>query len=104
MMPSFQCFPVWHLGIMQEQVVRILMDAELDQDKVCHIQPMGVTKNASFIIDIADVHFADLKADDLGSWKPNGTKATYFRFLPSGTKRILSARQSERGYNKLCPD
>ena len=38
-----------------EQVVRILMDPELDQDKVCHVQPMGVTKNASFIIDVDDV-------------------------------------------------
>ena len=53
---------------------------------------MGVTKNASFIIDIDDVHFADLKTDDLKSWKPNGTKATYFRILPSGTRRILSGR------------
>ena len=68
------------------------MDPELDLDKVCHIQPMGVTKNASFIINIDDVHFADLKADDLGSWKPNGTKVTYFRILPSGTMRILSCR------------
>ena len=79
-------------GYPAEQVVRILMDPELDQDKVCHLQPMGVTKNASFIIDVDDVHFADLKADDLGSWKPNGTKATYFRILPSGTMRILSGR------------
>lgn len=79
-------------GYPAEQVVRILMDPELDQDKVCHLQPMGVMKNASFIIDVDDVHFADLKADDLGSWKPNGTKATYFRILPSGTMRILSGR------------
>ena len=47
---------------------------------------MVVTKNASFITDV------DLKADDFGSWRPNGTKATYFRNLPSGTVRILSGR------------
>ena len=50
-------------GYPAEQVVRILMDPELDQDKVCHIQPMGVTKNASFIIDVDDIPFANLKAD-----------------------------------------
>lgn len=83
-------------GYPAEQVVRILMDPELDQDKVCHIQPMGVTKNASFIINVDDVHFADLKPDDFRSWKTNGTKATYFRILPS-------VRQT-KGYNKLCPD
>ena len=55
-------------GYPAEQVVWILMDPELDQDNVCHIQPMGVRKNASFIIDVDDVHFVDLKADDLGSW------------------------------------
>ena len=90
--PELPVFSNVITGYPAEQVVRILMDPELDQDKVCHVQPMGVTKNASFIIDVDDVHFADLKADDLGSWKPNGTKTTYFRILPSGTMRILSGR------------
>ena len=40
---------------------------------------MGVDKNATFIIDLNDVNFADLKADDLGVWKTNGTKTTYFK-------------------------
>ena len=64
------------------------MDPELDQDKVCHIQPMGV---ASFIIE-TDVDIADLKADNLGSWKANRSKATNFQILPGGTMRILSVR------------
>ena len=68
-------------GYPAERMVRILMDPDLERDKVCHIQPMGVTSNATFIIDMDDVHFPDLKADDLGSWKPNGTKATYFHVL-----------------------
>ena len=39
---------------------------------------MGVSKNAAFIVDVDDVEFADLKADDLGTWKTNRTKSTYF--------------------------
>ena len=40
---------------------------------ICHIQPLGVTKTATFIVDL-DVLFSDLKADDLGTWNANGTK------------------------------
>lgn len=57
--PELPVFSNVITGYPAEQVVRILMDPELDQDKVCHVQPMGVTKNASFIIDVDDVHFAD---------------------------------------------
>ena len=37
-------------------------------DQVCGSRPLGVTDNASFIIDLDCVRFSDLKADDLGSW------------------------------------
>ena len=43
-------------------------------------------------IDLDDVHFADLKADDLGSWKAGGTKRTLFRVLPSGAITIIPAK------------
>ncbi len=88
-LPVFSCVTS---GYPAEQVARILMDPELDQGKVCHIHPMGVTSNATFIIGLDDLHFPDLKADDLGSWKPNGTKVTYFRILLSGAIRIMSVK------------
>ena len=50
--------------------------------RVCHIQPLGVTKTATFVIDLDDVLFSDLKADDLGTWIANGTKSTYFTIIP----------------------
>lgn len=63
---------------------------------------MGVDKNATFIIDLNDVNFADLKADDLGVWKTNGTKTTYFKSLPSGkmivTKQKTSSHVMTRRY------
>lgn len=77
-------------GYLAEEVARVLLNP--DPIKVCHVQPMGVNKNASFIIDIDDVHFSDLKADDLGTWKTNGTKTTYFWIRPSGTI-VISTKQ-----------
>ena len=69
-----------------------------ESSKVCHIQPVGVSKNAAFIVDVDDVEFADLKADDLGTWKTNGTKSTYFWIQPSGT--IVSSAKQKGPDNK----
>ena len=56
-------------------------------EHVCTVQPLGVSQNALFIVDVDVVNFADLKADDLGSWKGTGTKRMYFRVSMSGTIR-----------------
>lgn len=60
------------------QLVNILMDDSLDDQKVCKVQPLGVVKNCTFIIDIDSVSIDDLRADDLGAWKPTGTRRSYF--------------------------
>lgn len=44
------------------------------------MKPLGVCKNTVFIIDVDEVAYSDIKADDLGSWKSTGTKRTYFKF------------------------
>ena len=45
------------------------MNKDIDTNKVCHIQTLGITKNGTFIVDIDDVLFSNLIADDLGVWK-----------------------------------
>ena len=77
-------------GYPAEKVARYVMNPV--QEKVCHIQPLGVTKNATFILDIDDIPFSDIKADDLGVWKANGTKTTHFRILDDGSIMIASAK------------
>ena len=54
----------------------------------------GLTSTATFIIDLDDVYFPDLKADDLhvGSWKPNGTKATCFDVLLGGEIQVITTK------------
>ena len=69
-------------------LVTILLKSDLDQGKVCSVQPLSVTENASFVTDVDAVNFHNLKADDLGSWSTTGTKKSFFRFSPSGTLRV----------------
>ena len=76
-------------GYHAEKLAKILLSP--NHNKICHIQPLGVTRSASFVVDIDDVEFADLKADDMGVWKPNGTKRTHFKVLPSGKIWIASS-------------
>ena len=56
----------------------MLMDKSISSERVCHIQPIRVNKTATFIVDIDDVPFSDLKADNLGVWVPKGMKSVYF--------------------------
>ena len=86
-LPMFSDNPT---SFLAEEVAKVLMSP--DMNTVCHVQPMGVTKNATFVIDADDVAFSDLKADDLGTWKATGTKSTYFSVRPNGAILISSGK------------
>ena len=72
----------YHIG----ELVNILLKS--DNKEICTVQPLGVSENAAFIVDVEIVDLGDLKADDLGSWHPTGTKKSYFRFSQSGVLKI----------------
>ena len=92
--PELPLFSSVSSGYPASELARILMNQNIDPKRVCHVQPLGVTKNATFIVDIDDVLFTDLKADDLGTWMNNGTKSTYFTMLPNGSIWIASGKLS----------
>lgn len=48
----------------------MLMKPTMAIGKVCTVQPLGVSENATFFVDVEAVDLQDLKADDLGSWHP----------------------------------
>lgn len=73
------------------------MDKNIDLTRVCHIQPLSIAQSATFIIDLDDVLFSDLKADDLGTWSSNGTKSTYFSMV-AGSIEIASGKPSHSSY------
>ena len=76
------------------ELARILMAKNLD---LKHVQPLGVTKNATFVIDVDDVLFSDIKADDLGTWSPKGTKSTYFS-MSNGVIQIATGKPTSSSY------
>lgn len=56
--PQLPLFSTVTHGYSASELARILMNKDIDTNKVCHIQPLGVTKNATFIVDIDDVLFS----------------------------------------------
>ena len=92
--PELPCYSTVSSGYQASELANILMAKNIDLQRICHIQPLGVTKTATFIVHLDDVLFTDLKADDLGTWNANRTKLTYFSISPSGVVRIASGKPS----------
>lgn len=78
------------------QLIDILMSGSLSVEKVCKIQPLGVTQNCTFVIDLDSVSVDDLRADDLGSWKPTGTRRSYFKLSETNEVDFFSRVPSEQ--------
>ena len=79
-------------------LIKTLLSKDMDMARVCKIQPLGVSRNAVFLVDVDAVAFGDLKADDLGSWKSTGTKRTYFRFTSGNNIAYATAGADYREY------
>ena len=92
--PKLPLYSTVSSGYQASELTNILMAKNIDLKRICHIQPLGVTKTATFIVNLDDVLFSDLKADDLGTWNANGTKSTYFCMSPSGVVQIVSGKPS----------
>ena len=84
---------LFFLLLPMDTLARVLMNKDIDTNKVCHIKPLGVTKSATFIVDIDEVLFSDQKADDLGTWKNNGTESTYFSMSANGSVAIAGGKK-----------
>lgn len=76
--PDLPLFTKLDSGYPVDRLIDTLLVSKIDTSRVCKVQPLGVTQNALFLIDLDEVHFNDLKADDLGSWKTTGTKRSHF--------------------------
>ena len=56
-----------------EEMVRVLME-KYDVENLCISQPLNVSNNVSFLLDVSYFeHLDELKCDDIGSWKHNGS-------------------------------
>ena len=80
-------------GYPVHALIQSLLASDVQENHVCKVQPLGVTKNAVFQIDLDCVPFEDLKADDLGSWVATGPRRTYFRLTETNTIRYAIVSQ-----------
>ena len=79
-------------GYPLDRIIDVLLVSTVPLERVCTVQPLGVSQNAVFVVDIDIVDFRDVKSDDLGLWKGTGTKKTYFRTLSSGSIRYADCK------------
>ena len=69
--PIYETPPSSYLA---EQVLRILLDPNIDPRKVCHGIPTDVTKSSTYVVDLASLkHPDDIKKDFFGVWSYSGS-------------------------------
>ena len=72
------------------EIVAILLST-YESEEMCVSQPINVSHNVSFLVDTRSLqHKEDLKCDDMGAWKHNGSPKCWFRVETNsrGKKRI----------------
>ena len=66
-------------------IVNALLDPELEESKVCSMQPVNVENNAVFIVDLGKLKTVkDLYCDDMGSWQYNGVYQSWLEVDENG--------------------
>lgn len=92
--PQLPIYAAVGYGYPLHNLIDVLLKPDIPSEYVCTVQPLAVMENAAFVVDMDNVEFEDLKADDLGSWKGTGTKRMHFRVLPSGAVRFTMKKPS----------
>ena len=82
-----------------EKIIRILLDPNIDQNKICHHKPSRITSSATYIVNISRFESVeDIKKDEFGIWKYSGSHPKVYRIhhTKQGMK-IESASSSAKG-------
>lgn len=75
-----------------EQLVCILL-GEYRDEHLCISQPINISNNVAFLVNTSHLkHPDDLKCDDMGSWKHNGSP-----------KHSFCVTKSKKGIHKVEP-
>ena len=75
-----------------QEIVAILLST-YEPEQMCVSQPINVSHNVSFLVDARSLqHKEDLKCDDMGAWKHNGSPKCWFHVENNscGKKRITA--------------
>ena len=61
-----------------QEMLSILLDPDLKEERICKTQPVNVEHNSTFIVDLSLLGSPkDIYVDDMGSWKYNGVYRTW---------------------------
>ena len=70
-----------------ERVIKILLDPKIDKSRICHQWPLNIMKNSTFVIDLNSLKDPDdVKKDNFGVWKHNGSHNQSFQCCVSDDK------------------
>ena len=72
-----------------EQLVCILL-GQYSEERLCISQPVNISHNVTFLVQTSHLkHPDDIKCDDMGSWKHNGSPK-HFYCVTKSTKGITN--------------
>ena len=84
-----KCLPVYDhpkKGYSGEDIVKILLNPTFKKDLLCSTHPVSVRNNVSFVVDLSKLNDPnDVRADDLGTWRCNGSRLLQFTVKISET-------------------
>lgn len=68
-----------------QELVTILLDPDLKEEKICKTQPVVIEHNAVFVVDLSALEcMKDLNCDDMGSWQANGVYRAWVNVNSNG--------------------
>ena len=90
-----------------EQVLDILLDPEVDTERICRERPRNVTESCTFVVDLYSLkHPDDIKKDEFGKWHYNGSHVvSYTAWKSQSSSKFQFERVSGHGPEKtfeLC--
>ena len=76
--PSLPVFSRQSPRFDTQEMLSILLDPNLKDERICKTQPVNVEHNSTFIVDLLQLGSSkDIYVDDMGSWKYNGVYRTW---------------------------
>ena len=80
---TYLCSRAGHLGLIP--TLSVLLDPELEEERICKTQPVNVEHNSTFIVDLSLLDSPkDIYVDDMESWKYNGVYRTWVSIESDG--------------------
>ena len=63
-----------------EQILKILLDPNIPENKICKEKPSGITCSATYVIDTNNLKcLDDVKKDEFGIWKYSGSHPIFLK-------------------------